>query len=420
MQGGGGVHARHKVGHNGGVKAAHTIIALALALGGGTFAACSAAKGDSTPSGAGGAGGGGAGGEGGLGVGGSGGEGGGCIGESFVAEPVPLDIFLMLDQSGSMLESAGNGQNRWEMIESAITDFVMQPGLDGLGLGVQFFGLPTPLVPGCYVMPCSSDADCTGGCGACLIASGVCSAPYNPDVDSCEADDYAWAEVPIQPLPGVAPLIVSAIGSHNPGTNTPTMPALDGAIRYAKAWREAHPAHVTVVAFATDGGPGTCDTDLEHIYDVAEAGFLGTPGIQTFVIGVGPNLAALDGIAAAGGTGTAFHVDLDAMATDRFLEALNAIRGALPCAYGIPEPPPGMTADFGRVNVTYQPSDGSPEQTIPKVPDASQCPPSGLGWYYDDNDMPTQIILCDATCDLVGADLEAELDIVLGCLTVLE
>jgi hypothetical protein len=37
-----------------------------------------------------------------------------------------------------------------------------------------------------------------GGCNA----SGVCTSPYNPDVDSCDPLDYAWPEVLIKPLPG--------------------------------------------------------------------------------------------------------------------------------------------------------------------------------------------------------------------------
>jgi hypothetical protein len=405
--------------------------ALACGLAGAVIGACSATRDDSdTSNGGGGAnllttstangGNGGSGGEGGILPSGVGGAGGACIGEEFLAEAIPLDIFIMLDQSNSMNEEASAGQTRWEMIEEAISDFVMQPGLDGLGLGINFFGQPESLVDGCYLIPCTSDMDCTGGCGACLIASGVCSSPYNPDVDSCESADYAWAEVPIQPMPGVGPLITSAIGVHMPSTNTPTYPALEGAIQYAKAWQIAHPDHITVVAFATDGGPGTCDTDLMHINAVAAAGFSGAPSIQTFVIGVGPLLMALDGIAAAGGTTTAYHVDLDAMAADHFLDALNDIRGRLPCIYLIPDPPSGMEVDFERVNVTYQPSDGSAEVTIPKVEDESSCPSSGFGWYYDDNDNPTNIILCDATCELVGDDLQAEVDIVLGCMTVVE
>jgi hypothetical protein len=407
-------------------------IGIACALGcaallGGEIAACSASA-ETTPttSSAGGSDvGGNAGGSGVAGEGpgpetSAGGSGGACIGELFEADPVPLDIFVMLDQSGSMLLGAGNGFSRWQTIQQAFTAFVQQPNLDGISMGIQYFGQPESTVPGCSQISCMADPDCTGGCTLCG-QFGVCISPFNPDNESCDPLDYAWAEVKIQPLPGVGNAIVTSIGSHMPGTNTPTMPALQGAIDYATMWALDHPDHVTVVAFATDGEPAVCDTDLSHINAVAAAGFNGTPSIKTFVIGVGPALTNLDGIAAAGGTTKAFHVDTNAMATEDFVDALNTIRGAaLPCTYQVPEPGPGRVPDFDHVNVIYTPSDGSPAQTLPNVSSETACPSNGLGWYYDDNQNPTQIILCDGACALISEDLEAKVEIELGCITLTE
>jgi hypothetical protein len=349
--------------------------------------------------------------------GGSGGFGGGCAGVASKVEPTPLDIFVMLDQSGSMLQDAGNLLSRWQTVKQALTTFVQEPSTDGIGIGIQYFGLPQPLVPGCYAISCATDADCSG-CGLCHPA-GVCQAPYNPDIDSCDAFDYAWADVPIQALPAGANPIIASLAMHSPGTNTPTLPALQGAIDYAKAWQAAHPDHVTVVALATDGDPSECDIDLDNLNAVAAAGYAGSPSVPTFVIGVGPSLALLDDIAAAGGTVAAFHVDFDVMAQEQFLEAMNTIRSAaLPCAYPIPPPPAGQVEDFALVNVTYIPGDGGPEQTIPGVGAAAQCPVNGDGWYYDDIAAPTQIILCAATCAEIADDTMAEVDIVFGCQTI--
>jgi len=73
---------------------------------------------------------------------------------------------------------------------------------------------------------------------------------------------------------------------------------------------------------------------------MAADAFNGTPSIRTFVIGVGGSLNALDGITAAGGTTEAFNVDYDPMATELFLDVLNAMRGAaLLCAYLIQRRP---------------------------------------------------------------------------------
>lgn len=352
--------------------------------------------------------------------GGTAGGGGSCVGTSFAAKPVPLDIFVMLDQSGSMNLAAGNGMSRWESIKAAITSFVQQPGTTGIGMGIQYFGLGQPSVPGCYVIECTSDADCTNGCGPCN-SSGVCTSPYNPDVDSCDPLDYAWADVPIQPLPGAGNFIIGSMTMHAPGTNTPTAPALEGAIHYAKTWAQKNPGRIVVVALASDGEPSECDVDPAHLDMIAAAGFGQAPSIKTFVIGVGPALQLLDGIAAAGGTSAAYHVDLDMAATSHFLDALNSIRGAaLGCTYQIPPPPVGMTEDFSRVNVDYLPGDGSAKHTFPKVMDKAHCPAGGDGWYYDDEAAPAEIILCDDTCAVVQKDLMAKVEIVLGCLTILE
>ena len=350
--------------------------------------------------------------------GGSGGFGGGCAGVATKVEPIPLDIFVMLDQSGSMTQDAGNLLSRWQTVKQALTTFVQEPSTAGIGIGIQYFGLPQPLVPGCYAISCVTDADCVGGCGLCHPA-GVCQAPHNPDIDSCDAFDYAWADVPIQALPAGANPIIASLAMHSPGTNTPTLPALQGAIDYATAWQIAHPDHVTVVALATDGDPSECDIDLDNLNAVAAAGYAGTPSIKTFVIGVGPSLVLLDDIAAAGGTVAAFHVDYDMMAQEQFLDAMNTIRKvALPCAYPIPPPPEGQVVDFTLVNVAYIPGGGGPEQTIPGVGTAAQCPVNGDGWYFDDNAAPTQIVLCEATCARIADDSMAEVDIVLGCQTI--
>ncbi len=350
--------------------------------------------------------------------GGSHATGGGCTGVAKTANPVPLDIFVMLDQSGSMSMDAGNGLTRWQNVKAAVTAFVQQPNVAGLGMGIQYFGQPDALVPGCPAMACSVDTDCTDGCTTCG-PGGVCHGPYNGDIDSCDPVEYAWAEVPIQPLPGVANAILGSMGMHTPGTNTPTSPALQGAVDYATAWATAHPTHITAVALATDGDPSECDVDLTNIDAIAAAGFAGTPSIKTFVIGVGPSTMALDGIAAAGGTTAAFHVDVTSMATQQLLQVLNTLRGAaIACTYQIPPPPMGKTEDFSLVNVEYRPSKG-PHVTIPKVTGLPACPASGNGWYYDDDANPTEIIVCPATCTALSKNTGGEVDVVIGCETIL-
>jgi hypothetical protein len=85
--------------------------------------------------------------------------GGGCASSSTKAEPLPLDIFIMLDQSGSMGEDAGNALSKWQTVRAAITEFVQSESSEGIGVGIQYFGLPQPAVLGCTQIPCTMDSD---------------------------------------------------------------------------------------------------------------------------------------------------------------------------------------------------------------------------------------------------------------------
>lgn len=98
-----------------------------------------------------------------------------------------------------------------------------------------------------------------------------------------------------------------------------------------------------------------------------------------------------------------------------------AVPTPLPCEYAIPDPPEGMTFDRRRVNVVYTPGGGGAPITFPFVgtPDGAMCPVGGDGWYYNDPDMPTQIILCPSTCSRVEADTTGSVDIALGCETLI-
>ncbi len=323
----------------------------------------------------------------GTGTGGNG-VGGGCATTTQQAEKIPLDMFIMLDQSGSMSTDVGNNVTRWDAVTTALTTFVQQPQVAGLGVGIQFFALPD-------------------NCNSAAYAN-----PLTPDSNNATG-------VEIASLPGNATGIVSSIAAHSPHTGTPTSAALQGAVDHAKVWQIANPTHVVVAVFATDGQPSSCDTNLTNIDNIASTALAGPQKIRTFVIGVGPSVANLDGIAAAGGTTSAFIVN-SPMATQLFLDALNAIQGnALPCNFIIPPPPMGQQPDFTKLNVQYTPGNGSPPVIMPNVANAAACPANGNAWYYDNPTAPTQVILCGGTCNEIKLDPMGKIDIVLGCTTTL-
>jgi hypothetical protein len=216
-----------------------------------------------------------------------------------------------------------------------------------------------------------------------------------------------------------------------PAGDTPTGPALSGAIQQARAWATAHPDHRVVTVLATDGLPTQCTPDtINAVAALARAGVSGTPSISTFVIGVfGPDDVAndapanLDAIALQGGTEKAFIVDTQKDVTAQFQAALDTIRGArLACEFQIPEPTTGGILNYGQVNVAL--SNGTQKDVIYYVKDAAACDPSSGGWHYDvepSAGTPNKIIACPSTCSVFqAAPNGASVGIALGCDTVVK
>ena len=305
-----------------------------------------------------------------------------CASTTQTATQMPLDMYIMMDQSGSMGDPTGTGASKWDAIAQAISAFANDANSTGIGVGIQYF----PIVKG-----------------------GLFSSK-----DSCTASDYAKPEIAIAPLPGNANAIIASVANHGPGGSTPTSAALQGAVNYAKSFAAANPTHTVVVVFATDGEPTECKPqDITSIAAIAAGAAANAPKVMTFVVGVGASLN-LDAIAAGGGSKQAFKVDEGGNVVLQFEAALKAIQGqALGCTYSIPQPAKGQPVDPKKVNVQLTLAGGVP--TVLKYNDTpAQCGAEG-GWYYDDPANPTKIILCPATCTVVSGDKGPKVDILLGC-----
>jgi hypothetical protein len=321
-------------------------------------------------------------------------------------------------------------ETRWGAVTKAIGDFVGRPEANGLGVGISYFGPSRD--PSCdnIAATCTKDSDCAGTCGPCVpfVAGSpykICQGVLGPD--GCDLKYYAAPETPIAPLPGNAQAILDSLGRHQPQGGTPTSAALQGAVNFCKQWATDHPGRVVVNVLATDGLPEDCDTDPANIQRIAATAFGGTPSIRTFIIGVGAALNAggdagaaakqlLDGIAQSGGSMRAFMVS-DADATRQFLAALQTIRGSsLQCAYAIPDAM-GRMPDLTKVNVRHTPGGGM-SVLIPKVANAADCAMRD-GWYYDNENMPTSILMCPATCDKFSMGTGGTVEIEVGCATII-
>jgi hypothetical protein len=327
-------------------------------------------------------------------------EGATCVGTKYEPEYTPLDIYVMLDQTGSMCScvdppKVGNpcpdpscNATRLDAIRQAMSQFMGDPNSAGIGVGIGYFGQ----------FPIGSA--------------------------NCEDSAYAAPAVTVQLLPNSAPGLMTSLNSVAPTGETPTGAAIRGACSYAKTWKQAHTTHKVVMLLVTDGLPeapmscpsaGCCPT-LDDAASAAQGCLNGNPGIQTYVLGVGPYLDNLNLIAAAGGTNSAYLVGSGDVAS-QVLQALNAIRGAafIPCSLKIPPAPPGQQISYDQVNIAY--ADATCHGTIyPYVKSADACG-SDVGWYYDNDAAPSSVQLCPTSCNQVST-AGARLMFTLGCQTV--
>jgi hypothetical protein len=308
----------------------------------------------------------------------------GCVGHLFEGEAVPLDIYIMFDQSGSMLNDVG-GMTRLRAVQDATTAFLRDPASEGIGIGIGYFG-------------------------------------YLP-IGATSCDDAQYSTPDVEVTLDHEPIVASLAG-REPTGETPTAAALNGACEYASAWKTEHPGRSVVILLVTDGKPeapvscagGGCCPTIDEAAAAAQKCLDTKPKVPTYVLGVGPELESLDRIAESGGTRAAYLVGDDDV-TANVLAALNAIRGeaAIPCSLEIPPAPSGEALDYGAVNLLYAPS-ACDYSAIYHVGEPSQCGDEG-GWYYDDPSNPHRVELCAVSCDQVSRP-GSRLRFSVGCETV--
>jgi Mg-chelatase subunit ChlD len=401
-----------------------------------------------------------------------------CQAESVDAHAVPLDLLIMLDTSASMLDATSTQKTKWDAVKGALEAFLQEDASAGVGVGLQYFPLQKPNVPDscssdadcgdsgpCYLKycsnssnlsPCEVEADCQTSTGAsagpCLPIAycsknqeymctspgstcqtsgvsqdlGVCqkaTASVCEHPASCDVAQYALPTVAISALPDAAAGLIASIDGKQPSGDTPTGPALSGALQQAKTWATAHLDHRVATVLVTDGLPNECSPSAAgELAALAKASVTSSPSINTFVIGVfgaadmttsAPD--TVNQIAQQGGTDHAFVVDTTADVAAQVQAALEAIGASGPdCEFQIPLSPGGGALDAGKVNVTLGTTQS---QIVRHVFDASACDPVAGGWYYElDGGSQSQIAVCPVTCS--AAKSGTPVKILLGCATL--
>jgi hypothetical protein len=325
----------------------------------------------------------------GSGSGGTGSGGGGpldpdasCAADKEDTHPIPVDVFVIQDKSGSMDCPASDDRctdpptprvmpTRWNAFTSAVNSFVSAPSSNGVGVGIGFFPL-------------------TGS-------------------DNCNAGAYARPTVPIAPLPGNATAIADAITANGPNGGTPTLPALTGALDYARTYTMNTPGRSAAVLLVTDGIPNGCTSTIPAAAAIAQQAYDGMPRIKTYVVGLG-DTAALDQIALAGSGNMTHYFPATGDVAGQLAAVLKEITGTITCKYTIPTT---RTIDPNLVNVQITVGGGM-MVNVGRVMSMAECGASG-GWFYDNPTAPTQIILCDQSCDPLKMTPGSSVQVLYGC-----
>ncbi len=309
-----------------------------------------------------------------------------CHAESREGKGIPIDFYFVVDKSNSMGSDAGM-QSRWSAMANALNTFVRSPSSAGLGAGVNFF-------------PKSSTGNNT----------------------LCSVNDYRVPDVPIALLPDVAPRIATALAAQRLSPGTPTTPALDASLAYARAEKIARVTRDVAVVLVTDGQPTGCSSTITNTTTVVRNYATGSPPVRTYVLGIGPSTSNLNALAQAGGTAPARLIESGGEA--ELVGAFNAIRdNTITCDYQIPMRP-GEVLDYSLVNIQVRVGINGALMPLAKVTNAAACGPQG-GWYYDQpvppaNPPPSRITLCPATCDPLVQTAGSHLDMLVGCKTTLQ
>ncbi len=374
-----------------------------------------------------------------TGSGGTGGEGfKDCEADVSMAESVGLDMYIVFDRSGSMaLRPPPNDSNRdriripdpggllgdcpvdlvnppaqdskWCLATNALARFFTAPTLLDVRAALQFM---TPANPANYDI-CGTD-------------------PANAHATPA----LGYATLPVDATHG----LVSALELEGPNAETTNMlsgtqvgtrveAALNGIAMFTAA--NADPTRKTIGVLITDGDPYNCEESPDLLAQIAADHYAAT-GIQTFIIGMtGATAANLETIAFGGGgpehgpeyceaPDTSCHYwSVGGGDPQAFSEVLSAIQDSvvIACEYAIPKPAGGETLNPDLVAVTYNDASGAEPRLLPRVAAAASCDPTVGGWYYDDPDAPTSILLCPADCETASqAPSGAAVEIRYGCL----
>ncbi len=296
--------------------------------------------------------------------------------------PRPQDIIIVVDNSGSMEQEAG-------FVQAQMNSFSVQ--------------ISAANVDAHIVLISAGSGDDAGICIMPPLGGGACPDDSNP--------------------PGYF-RVDSGVGSNN---------ALEKIIThypdYSQFLRQTAVTHIVVV---TDDDSDMSAQDFigqlaglsPHLTEFTFHGIIAPEDVFNSCI----NMTTCCGLAADQGTVYQTLIQTTGGVEGNLCEqqfqpifqavAQQVIGGAtLSCSYEIPPPPEGEVFDKDEVNVSFDDGQGG-TLDIGRVDDPGMCGAVTDGWYYDNPDDPSVIIVCPQTCDKIQGFEQASIAVIFGCETI--
>jgi hypothetical protein len=214
-------------------------------------------------------------------------------------------------------------------------------------------------------------------------------------------DDSSNCSVSSTPQVGISSTSASAIQSQlaafTTSLTTPTAATIDAATAYLKKLKDGKSK---AILLATDGLPNCPSGQNWYTEDMAGATDAATSakkaGFPLYVIGIGPSVSNLNGLAEAGGTGSYYPVT----STTALSNALKSIAAAvsLTCTFKASKTPPDT------------------ELTTVYVDQELVVKNDSNGWKFDPTDSTySTIVLTGSYCQKLLAGATSQVQIVSGC-----
>jgi hypothetical protein len=316
-----------------------------------------------------------------------------CAEETLSAEPLPLDMYIVLDRTGSMIEEMPAGEDcqlgvqnpptfntKWCKATQALSQYFMGGTAAGHRAALQF------------MIPAESTSI---ECGA---------VPENL---------HARANVDLTELPTTVdgPLLAALAAAEPDTPSTAIESALNGIVMYTAD--NATAGRQMIGVLVTDGDPTFCSQTIATLASIPQRHFEGT-GIPTFIIGMtGAEPGTLQALAEHGGSPehSEFCDPSDSGATchywsvgdgdpEAFVAALEAIQAAVTgCEFAVPATNAGLV-DLDTVRVELSADQATMPVELTRVESEDDCT-EGAYLTAEINGVPT-IRLCAAACAAVS------------------